>query len=254
MRFEKKVVVITGAGSGIGAATAKRFYDEGASLALIGRSPAKLETTATEFDRARYIAIAADVSDAAAVASAASVMAERFGRIDVLVNSAGVGAVGSFLDDPTPDWQTMMSINVGGVINITRALLPHLLSSQGAIVNVSSVSGLGGDRGLSFYNATKGAVTNLTRSLALEFAGQGVRINAVCPGVTFTEMNRDAFEQYPALLQAQLERIALGRGAAPSEIAATIAFLASADASFIHGVNLPVDGGLMAANGQAPFL
>ena len=116
------------------------------------------------------------------------------------------------------------------------------------------MSGLGGDRGLSFYNAAKGAVSNLTRSLALEFGAKGIRINAVCPTITFTELNTPIFERFPELLRRQLERIPLGRGAQPEEVASVIAFLASDDASFVNGVNLPVDGGVDASSGQAPFL
>ncbi len=137
---------------------------------------------------------------------------------------------------------------------MTRATLPHLIKSGGSIINVSSLGGLGGDRGLSFYNATKGAVSNLTRSLALEFAEKGVRINAVCPTTTFTEMTTPVFEQYPELLRRLLERIPVGRGAQPQEVASVIAFLASDDASFVNGVNLPVDGGVNASSGQAPFI
>lgn len=117
---------------------------------------------------------------------------------------------------------------------------------------MSSLSGLGGDRGVSFYNATKGAVSNLTRSLALEFGPRGVRINAVCPSLTLTDLTRPIMEQYPELFVKLVERIPLGRGARSEEVASVIAFLASDDASFVNGVNLPVDGGVDASTGQAP--
>jgi meso-butanediol dehydrogenase/(S,S)-butanediol dehydrogenase/diacetyl reductase len=123
------------------------------------------------------------------------------------------------------------------------------LKFGGNIVNVSSVSGLGGDWGLSFYNASKGAVTNLTRALALEFGGQGVRVNAVNPSLTDTDM-ASGITSNSALLEKFAARIPMGRPAKPEEVAAVIAFLASADASFVNGVNLPVDGGLGASNGQ----
>jgi meso-butanediol dehydrogenase/(S,S)-butanediol dehydrogenase/diacetyl reductase len=158
------------------------------------------------------------------------------------------------LDLLVQDWHRVFEINVDGIFNATRCILPHLIKTRGTIVNMSSVSGLGGDRGLSFYNAAKGAVSNLTRSLAIEFGPKGVRINAVCPSVTLTELNMPIFERFPELLARQVERIPLGRSAQPEEVASVIAFLASDDASFVNGVNLPVDGGVDASSGQAPFL
>ena len=143
----------------------------------------------------------------------------------------------------------MMRTNVDGAFYVMRAALPHLLQTKGSIINVSSVSGLGGDWFQSFYNASKGALSNLTRSLALELAPHGVRVNAVNPSLTLTEMTA-AFQQHGPLMEKVLERIPLGRGAKAEEIASVIAFLASDDASFVNGVNLPVDGGVTASNGQ----
>lgn len=253
-RFEGSVVVVTGAGSGIGEATAKRFWSEGASVVLTGRTREKLDAVAKTFNGERSLVHVSDVSlneDAERLASDAFA---RFGRIDVLVNNAGVGNSGGFLDLPAGEWHRLIATNLHGVFNATRAVLPHLLRSEGSIINVSSVSGLGGDKGLSFYNATKGAVSNLTRSLALELGSRGVRVNAVCPSVTFTPINRPAFDLYPELLARQLDRIPMGRGAEPEEVASVIAFLASKDASFVNGVNLPIDGGVDASSGQAAFL
>jgi meso-butanediol dehydrogenase / (S,S)-butanediol dehydrogenase / diacetyl reductase len=172
-RFQGKVVIVTGAGSGIGAATALRFHTEGAVVVLNGRREFKLLEVGAALGNDRFMANL--VSD----------VIRRFGKIDILVNNAGTGAVGDFLSLPIQYWRDAFAVNVDGILNMARATLPHLLKSQGSIINVSSVSGLGGDRGLSFYNATKGAVCNLTRSLAIEFAQKGVRINAVCPTTTF---------------------------------------------------------------------
>jgi len=147
------------------------------------------------------------------------------------------------------DWRKVMAVDVDGVFFCIRAALPHLLASKGSIVNVSSVSGLAGDWNMSFYNAAKGAVTNLTRSLALELGDKGVRVNAVNPSLTFTDLTRGVKDD-AGLIAKFADRIPMGRGAEPEEIADVIAFLASHDARFVTGVNLPVDGGLSASNGQ----
>ena len=248
-RFADKVVIVTGAGSGIGAATAKRFLDEGAAVVLNGRRKSKLEETATGFPADRILIVSGDISDKDYVRGLVEHTVRKFQRIDVLVNNAAVSLLGSFAATPEEEWQKVMRTNVDGVFYVIRAALPHLLRSQGSIVNVSSVGGLGGDWYQSFYNASKGAVSNLTRSLALELAPHGVRVNAVNPSLTLTEMTT-VFQQHGPLMEKILDRIPLGRGAKPEEIASVIAFLASDDASFINGVNLPVDGGVTASNGQ----
>jgi len=253
-RFRDKVVVVTGAGSGIGAATANRFHAEGAAVVLNGRREFKLIEVGTAFDNDRCMVRPGDVSIIEDVERLIADVVDRFGRIDVLVNNAGTGTVGDFLTMSVQNWRDAFAVNVDGILNTARATLPHLIQSKGSIINVSSISGLGGDRGLSFYNATKGAVCNLTRSLAIEFAQEGVRVNAVCPTTTFTDLTTPVFEQYPELLQRLLERIPMRRGAQPQEVASVIAFLASDDASFVNGVNLPIDGGVDASSGQAPFL
>ena len=142
-----------------------------------------------------------------------------------------------------------MAVDVDGVFYGCRAAVPHLIKSKGCIVNVSSVSGLGGDWNMSFYNAAKGAVTNFTRALALELGPHGVRVNAVNPGLTLTGLTA-GMDKDAALMAKFRERIPLGRAAQPDDIAGVIAFLASDDARFVNGVNLPVDGGLFASNGQ----
>ena len=248
-RFEAKVVVVTGAGSGIGAATARRFADEGAMVALAGRRRDKLDEVATGLEAARTLVQVTDVAERAAVEALIEATVARFGRLDVLVNNAGVASFGPFADASWDDWHRTMTVNVDGVVFGCRAALPHLLKDGGSIVNVSSLSGLGGDWGLAFYNASKGAVTNLTRALALEYGGRGVRVNAVCPSLTTSEMSAPLAED-KTMMERFADRIPMGRAARAEEVASVIAFLASEDASFVNGVNLPVDGGVHASNGQ----
>jgi meso-butanediol dehydrogenase/(S,S)-butanediol dehydrogenase/diacetyl reductase len=170
----------------------------------------------------------------------------------VLVNNAGVAATGDVTQATLADWETVMAINVGSVFHGCRAARPHLIRNKGCIVNTASLSGLGADWGMCVYDASKGAVVNLTRSLALDFGRYGVRANSVCPTVTLTAMSA-GFEKERKMMAKLRERVALGRPALPADIAAAITFLASADARFITGVNLPVDGGVSASNGEPKF-
>jgi meso-butanediol dehydrogenase/(S,S)-butanediol dehydrogenase/diacetyl reductase len=248
-RFEGKVVIVTGAGSGIGAATARRFLEEGAAVVLNGRRRNRLEETARGFPHDKVLVDSGDISEKEYVLGLVERAVDVFKRIDVLVNNAAISMFGSFAGTAEDEWHRVMKTNVDSVFYTTRAALPHLLATKGSIVNVSSVSGLGGDWFYSFYNASKGAVSNFTRSLALELAPLGVRVNAVNPSLTLTEMTA-SFQKHQPLMETVLERIPLGRGARPEEVASVIAFLASEDASLVNGVNLPVDGGLTASNGQ----
>ena len=244
-----KVVLVTGAGSGIGAATAHRFAAAGASVIAVDRSEEHLRKVSAELDDARTLRIAADVSDLDAVERFVAAGIARFGRLDVLVNNAGTVVTGGVAEASVEDWRKVMATDLDGVFFCTRSAVPHLIATKGCIVNVSSVSGLGGDWNMSFYNAAKGAVTNFTRALALELGGKGVRVNAVNPTFTRTGMTEDMQEDRE-LLAKFAERIPLGRPGEPEDIADVIAFLASDAARFVTGVNLPVDGGLSASNGQ----
>jgi meso-butanediol dehydrogenase/(S,S)-butanediol dehydrogenase/diacetyl reductase len=249
MRFDSKVVIVTGAGSGIGAATVRRFASAGAHVVLNDRTRESLDAVATHLEPSRFAVQIGDVSDQAAAEALVAAAVDRFGRLDILVNNAGVVPTGPILEATVADWRRVMAVDVDGVFFCTRAALPHLLAVGGNIVNVSSVSGLGGDWNMSFYNAAKGAVSNFTRSLALELGAKGVRVNAVNPGLTFTGLTQD-IKRDQDLMRRFAERIPLGRGAEPEEVADVIAFLASDAARYVTGVNLPVDGGLTASNGQ----
>jgi meso-butanediol dehydrogenase / (S,S)-butanediol dehydrogenase / diacetyl reductase len=251
-RFVGKVVIVTGAGSGIGETTARRFSQEGACVALADRVQARIERVAADLPIERTLVHKCDVAKPGEINGLVRATIRKFGQLDVLVNNAGVVATGDVTKATLRDWETVMAINVGGVFHGCRAAMPHLIRSKGCIVNTASLSGLGADWGMCVYDTSKGAVVNLTRSLALDFGRHGVRVNSVCPTVTLTAMSA-GFEKNRKMMAALRERVPLGRPALPADIAAAITFLASADAGFITGVNLPVDGGVSASNGEPKF-
>jgi NAD(P)-dependent dehydrogenase (short-subunit alcohol dehydrogenase family) len=244
----ERTVIVTGATSGIGRATAEMFAKEGASVLLTGRNEEALAEVAGRIRRAggRAASYAADllVADAAERVVGAAVRA--FGGVDVLVNAAGIIATGSI--DTTTDeaWDQMMGINLKAPFRLMRAAAPHLTAKKGAIVNVSSVNGLRAFGGVLAYCVSKAAVDHLTRCAALELAPVGVRVNAVNPGVTVTNLHRrsgmdDA--RYASFLERSKDTHPLGRPGQPEEVAALILFLASNRAGWMTGETIPIDGG-----------
>lgn len=252
-RFEGKIVIVTGAGTGIGAATARRFLKEGAAVVLNGRREQKLYETLEGFEAAKALIHPGDVSSEIYVKQLVEDTVGKFGKLDVLVNNAGFADFGPFEQVTSDGWRRTLAVDLDSVFFGCREALAHLLKTKGSIINLSSASGLGGDWGMSAYNAAKGGVTNFTRSLALEYGSRGVRINAVAPSFTSTEATAE-LEKNGAIIEAFRDRLPIGRPATPDEVAAVIAFLASEDARFVNGVILPVDGGLQASNGQPNFL
>ncbi|SNT70997.1 SDR family NAD(P)-dependent oxidoreductase [Psychrobacter sp. LV10R520-6] len=258
-RFREKTVIVTGAGSGIGRATAIRFANEGASVVLVGRTAETLKETAKEFPEDRtwihndnYLTVICDISDQSQVQEMVRRVVEKFDQIDVLVNNAGKATQGKITELSAEDWKSSIDVNLNGTFYVCQAAMPHLIATKGNIVNVSSLSGVGGDWNMAAYNAAKAGVSNLTRTLALDHGPDGVRVNAVNPSITETNMT-SAIQDSETKTNNFLDRCPLGRLATPDDIAAAITFLASDDASMITGVNLPVDGGVSASNGQPQF-
>lgn len=249
----QKSAIVTGGGSGMGAATAKKLVQNGWAVTIFGRTQSKLDKTLDGIAQLeKTLAVRGDVTNRDNVKNLINMHIAKFGRLDGLVNNAGTAVGGPIEDVTIEDWKQTMATNVEGVFHTINLAAEHLKKTGGSIVNVSSVSGIGGDWGFSPYNASKGAVSNLTRALSLELGAQGVRVNAVAPTLTATDMA--SFITGDDDLMAKFKsRVPLGRAAKPEEVASAIAFLLSDEASFINGVNLPVDGGVSASNGQPNF-
>ena len=250
MRFEGKVVVVTGAGHGIGRATARRFAGEGAQVVVVDMNESGAAETVDLItaEGGTAQAMVADVSDEQAVAELGARIATAHGRVDVLHNNAGRLRGGSVTDLSVDEWDLTFAVNVRSMFLVSRALIPLMLPNGGAIVNTASTSGLVGEMGIPAYNSSKGAVVNLTRQLAADYTRQGIRVNCVCPGWIPTGFNDPVLEgmsddEVDAMVQAT---VPMGRQGTPEEIAAAVTFLASDDATYVTGHALVVDGGLTA--------
>ncbi len=248
MSFAGKTVIVTGATSGIGRAAAEAFGREGASVVAVGRHEQVVADVASAISCAggRAAGCVADVTTDDAPELIVRAAVDGFGGVDVLVNAAGVIATGTLEATTDEVWDVMMAVNLRAPFRLMRAAAPHLAARKGSVVNVSSVNGLRSFSGVLAYCVSKAGVDHLTRCAALEMAPIGVRVNAVNPGVTVTNLHRRSGmgePQYAAFLERSKETHPLGRPGQADEIAALILFLASDSAGWMTGETIPIDGG-----------
>ena len=243
LRFNGKVAIVTGAASGIGRATALRLGEEGATLYLADINEEGLAETLEMLPEGTGSKTARlDVTSSEACTKLVADCVASHGRLDMLCNIAGIAMCKHLADISDQEWQRMIGINLNGVFFMCRAAMPHLIESKGSIVNMSSSAGLEGQAYNSAYCATKAGVLMFSKSLALEFSKQQVRVNAICPGMVKTPLT-DTFDMPEGADMGLLGRMfPLLEGADPSEIAAAVAYLVSEEARFITGIALPIDG------------
>lgn len=237
-----KVALITGGGTGIGRAIALALRAEGAQVVVVGRREAPLAALAADDDGIAYAT--ADVTQSAEVRAAVAFAVERFGHLDLLVNNAGTGLVKPLVETDDAEIDQVLRVNVGGVLIAAREALPALVTRKGAIVNVGSVVADGVIPGMVTYSASKAAVAHLTRVLAAEVGPQGVRVNAVAPGLTRTDMAAEFIDD-PAVREGMVGQTPLGRVGEPEDVARVVSFLASPEAGWVTGQVLAASGGLM---------
>ena len=246
MRFENQIAIVTGAGRGIGRAIAVRLANEGARVACVSLTEANAKKTADEINAMRADAAkayAVDVADHDAVQKVGAQIFEDFGKIDILINNAGVRRDGLVIRMSVEDWDSVINTNLRGAFNFTQSIVRAMTKQRsGRIINISSVIGLIGNAGQTNYAASKAGLIGFTKSLARELASRNITVNAVAPGFITTDMTAGLSDEIKKTIHS---KIPLGRTGTPEEIANAVAFLASAEANYITGQVLCVDGGIV---------
>jgi meso-butanediol dehydrogenase/(S,S)-butanediol dehydrogenase/diacetyl reductase len=246
MEFDGKLALVTGAASGIGAATARILVARGARVLAADRDVDKLQALAAELKGAA-VPHMVDVSERAQVEAMVEAAIARLGGLDILVNNAGIGSLARATDLDPEEWRKVMAVDLDAVFWASRAALPTLVARRGNIVCTASISGMAADYRFTAYNAAKAGLIGLVRNLAIDYAAEGVRVNAVSPGYTLTPLSKTS---RPEVAEAFVAAVPMRRAAQPEEIAEVIAFLASERASYLTGQNIAVDGGVTAHTGQ----
>lgn len=250
LRLEGKVAVITGGASGMGAATARIFVREGGRVVLGDMNAGAGAALVEELGKDCSVFMPCDVSDQMQMNALVDAAPAHFGKLDFMFNNAGIGGMGSTTDTTAELWRKVMEVDLFSVFYGCQAAIPHLRrNGGGAIVNNASVSGMFGEYGMVSYAAAKGGVINYTRSLALDLATEGIRVNAVCPGPIDTPLF-SGVKQAPGLCEAFISAVPMRRLGTPEEVGEVVAFLASDAASYMTGAIIPVDGGVTSKTGQ----
>ena len=253
MKLNGKVALITGGTQGIGYTTALLFLKEGARVAISGRSKKQGKKAILKLESEGFkhvVFIQGDVSKSTDVDRMTQATVKQFGRLDVLINNAGIWSTGTVEDTAEADWDRVIDVNLKGVFLCSKCALPYLKKTKGVIVNIASSDGLVGEPECVAYCASKGGVVLLTKAMALDHAKEGIRVNCVCPGDIMTPMLEQDLTQSGIARQEYLKREAeshpIGRIGEPEEVAKAVLFLASHDSSFVTGTALSVDGGYVA--------